>query len=227
MTPARAEILARVRHALGGSRPATAAACEAEYERCARDYVVASRLSEGQLVELFASRIVHYDGSISRCREVEVQAAIAAVLSARDKRRIVVPPDIDVRWLPPAITCVPDIESSAEELDRCQGVMTGCAVAIATTGTVVLTHESGQGRRVLTLVPDYHLSIVFADQIVETVPEGLRRIAAMGPRLITTISGPSATADIEMTRIKGVHGPRTLDVILVTRDRGGLATAAS
>jgi L-lactate dehydrogenase complex protein LldG len=93
--------------------------------------------------------------------------------------------------------------------------VTGCTVAIARTGSIVLCHDGHEGRRALTLIPDYHLCIVGADQIVETVPEGLRHPRVAGASLVTTISGPSATADIEMTRIKGVHGPRTLDVVIV------------
>ena len=211
MTRARAEILGRVRKALGVDRPPAAA----EYDAITRGYVQASRLNQAELVELFASRIVHYDGTVRQCQNIELAAVVDEVLSARNVHRILVPSDIDVRWLPCTISCVHDVDTTPEELDRCEGVMTGCAVAIATTGTMVLTHGPGQARRALTLVPDYHLSIVFSDQIVETVPEGLRRIAAMAPPLITTISGPSATADVEMTRIKGVHGPRTLDIILV------------
>jgi L-lactate dehydrogenase complex protein LldG len=89
-------------------------------------------------------------------------------------------------------------------------------MAIASTGTIVLRHVTGEGRRALTLIPDYHLCVVLAAQIVQTVPEAIRRLTALRPALVTTISGPSATADIEMTRIRGVHGPRTLDVILVS-----------
>jgi L-lactate dehydrogenase complex protein LldG len=93
-------------------------------------------------------------------------------------------------------------------------VVTACSAAIASTGTIVLRHVAGEGRRALTLIPDYHLCVVFPDQVVQTVPEAIRRLAALEPALVTTISGPSATADIEMTRVRGVHGPRTLDVIL-------------
>jgi L-lactate dehydrogenase complex protein LldG len=87
--------------------------------------------------------------------------------------------------------------------------------AIAFTGTIILRHGAGEGTRALTLIPDYHLCVVFADQVVETVPEGFERLRGMETSPLTTISGPSATADIEMTRVKGVHGPRFLDVILV------------
>ena len=109
--------------------------------------------------------------------------------------------------------------STRADLDSSDGAVTGCSGAIARTGTILLRHAGADGRRALTLIPDYHLCVVFAAQVVETVPEGLARAwAGSGtgvPLLLTTISGPSATADIEMTRIKGVHGPRTLDVVLV------------
>jgi L-lactate dehydrogenase complex protein LldG len=110
---------------------------------------------------------------------------------------------------------IPDRGLDFCELDHSEGVLTGCAVAIAMSGTIILKHSPGKGRRALTLIPDYHLCIVKAEQVVETVPEGIRSLGDQTSMPITTISGPSATADIEMTRIKGVHGPRTLDVILV------------
>src|SRR5262249_26463144 len=102
-----------------------------------------------------------------------------------------------------------------DALDQSDGVLTGCTLAIASTGSLVIRHEAAQGRRALTLVPDYHLCIVDETQIVETVPEAIRLLMAEAAGAATIISGPSATSDIEMTRIKGVHGPRTLDVILV------------
>jgi L-lactate dehydrogenase complex protein LldG len=117
--------------------------------------------------------------------------------------------------LPGGIEWVRDEALSHRQLDAVEGVMTGCTVAIALTGTIVLCHSAREGRRALTLVPDYHLCLVEAEQVVETVSEALRRLDRLNPALVTTISGPSATADIEMTRVKGVHGPRTVDVVLV------------
>ena len=183
--------------------------------------------AEDHLVQLFASRIVHYDGSVLQCTRAALPQTIAQVLDARGKRSLHVPADIDRSWLPAGVEFIADTAATADALDRSEGVVTGCTAAIALTGTIVLTHVRGDGRRALTLVPDYHLSIVFAEQIVETVPEGVRRAAfaprasaaapaAGGPALLTFVSGPSATADIEMTRIKGVHGPRTLDVVIVS-----------
>ena len=158
---------------------------------------------------------MHYDGSVQSCSRRDLPETLAAMLAARGKTRVYVPADIDRSWLPPQPEFVADQGASPAELDASEGVLTGCSAAIAMTGTIVLTHGPGEGRRVLTLVPDYHLVVVFVDQIVETVPEAIARVAESSPAVVTTISGPSATSDIEMTRIKGVHGPRTLDVVLV------------
>ena len=142
-------------------------------------------------------------------------AAIGGVCAARGKRQLVVPDGFPTELIPDSVEAVPDTMLSYEDLDRREGVLTTATIAIALTGTIVLTHGAGQGRRAATLIPDYHLCLVRADQIVETVPEAFRRLASIDPALITTISGPSATADIEMIRVRGVHGPRTLDVIIV------------
>jgi L-lactate dehydrogenase complex protein LldG len=120
-----------------------------------------------------------------------------------------------LEWLPGGVEFVVDEGLSAAELDGFDGVMTGATLAIAETGTVVLQNVAGQGRRAVTLVPDYHLCLVRVDDVVETVPEAMERLQATAELATTFVSGPSATADIEMTRIKGVHGPRFLDVILI------------
>lgn len=129
---------------------------------------------------------------------------------------MVVPPGLDLSQaaLPGGIEVVIDHDLSAAELDAFDGVITGAAVAIAETGTIVLDGSPGQGRRAITLVPDYHLCIVRADQVVEIVPQAVAHLASRAGRPLTWISGPSATSDIELERVEGVHGPRTLEVIL-------------
>jgi L-lactate dehydrogenase complex protein LldG len=209
----KTEIINRIRQALGDD--GRAAVRDAEYAAIPRRYRQSSELGVEARLELFLSRIQHYDGGIFRCDAGIVAQTIADALAERSARRIAVPPGFPRDWLPDGCEFVVDDGLSHQDLDRLDGVLTTCTVAIALTGTIVLQHSPSEGRRALTLVPDYHLCVVEAEQIVETVPEAIRRLSALNPSLATTISGPSATADIEMTRIKGVHGPRTLDVILV------------
>lgn len=128
---------------------------------------------------------------------------------------MVVPAGLAAEWLPAGFEFVTDDGMSSMALDAFDGVMTGSTVAIALTGTVILQNVPGQGRRAVTLVPDYHLCVVNAADVVETVPQAMERLRGTAGLTTTFFSGPSATADIEMTRIKGVHGPRHLDVILV------------
>jgi L-lactate dehydrogenase complex protein LldG len=213
MSTSKADIIGRIRAALGDD--ARAAARVEEYAAIPRRYRQGSELGVEARLELFLSRIEHYDGGIFRCDAGIVAPTIADALAERGATRMVVPPGFPREWLPDGCDFVVDNGSSHQDLDRMDGVLTACTVAIALTGTIVLQHSPSEGRRALTLVPDYHLCVVEAEQIVETVPEAVRRLRALNPSVATTISGPSATADIEMTRIKGVHGPRTLDVILV------------
>jgi L-lactate dehydrogenase complex protein LldG len=167
------------------------------------------------VIELLEDRLRDYDARVIRVAEVEVAVNVAMMLRERKVRRMVVPKGLAAEWLSGGVEFVVDEGMSAAELDRVDGVMTGATLAIAETGTVVLQNVPGQGRRAVTLVPDYHLCVVRVEDVVETVPEAMARLQATAGLATTFVSGPSATADIEMTRIKGVHGPRFLDVILV------------
>jgi L-lactate dehydrogenase complex protein LldG len=209
MNPAREEILQRIRNAAG----LAGVGGDGLFEP---GYLQTGALSHAELLATFNDRLHDYGAGVYLCGGDEVAVTIGLALHARDKRRLLMPESIAPHWLPSGFEFVPDRGLSHEELDRCEGALTGCTAAIAMTGSILLTHRKHEGRRALTLIPDYHLCIVFAEQIVETVPEGIRELAAFSRYPITTIAGPSATADIEMIRVKGVHGPRTLDVVLVS-----------
>ena len=135
-------------------------------------------------------------------------------------RRLVAPPDLPPGWAPPGVELLRDGGLTNEQLDAADGVLTGCALAVAQTGTIVLDGGAAQGRRALTLLPDYHLCVVQAGQIVGLLPEAVARLgaAARAGRPLTLISGPSATSDIELNRVEGVHGPRTLEVLIVREE---------
>ena len=209
--PARGLILGRIRDVLGTRSESAAVA----HERILRGYTQEATLSAEARVALFIERLDHYQVGVQRCSRSAVAPTVAATLASRGKSHVLIPPDLEAAWLPSGFEFVPDAAATYEEMDASDGVLTGCSVAIANTGTLVLRHAAGEGRRALTLIPDYHLCVVFEEQVVQTVPEALRQLAQWQSPLVTTISGPSATADIEMTRIRGVHGPRTLDVIVV------------
>jgi L-lactate dehydrogenase complex protein LldG len=185
----------------------------------ARNYRTAEHppaLAADELLELLAERLVDYRALVRRSSTAMVAATVVAALTDRGARRVAVPEGIlpaGLDRLEPGIELVGDDPPlTPAELDRLDGVLTGCAVAIAETGTIVLDGGSGQGRRALSLVPDYHLVVVTAGQVVGGVPEGLARLDPSRPQ--TWISGPSATSDIELDRVEGVHGPRTLEVIV-------------
>jgi L-lactate dehydrogenase complex protein LldG len=166
------------------------------------------------VVELLVDRLVDYKAVVHRVdTAADLAAAVAEALGRRGARRLAVPDGIPAGWLGDA-EAVRDSGMPAAELDTLDGVVTGCAVAIAETGTIVLDAGPDQGRRVLTLVPDYHLCVVRHDQIVRTVPEAVERLDPTRP--LTWISGPSATSDIELNRVEGVHGPRTLEVLITS-----------
>ena len=210
---ARTDVLRRIREAKGGV--ASVEAVRAGWSAIDRRYRREATRPREAVLELLEDRLLDYDARVVRARHPEVAVAAAKMLLERRVLRMVVPVGMTTEWLPGGIEFVVDGDLPATELDVVDGVMTGATLAIAETGTVVLQNVAGQGRRAVTLVPDYHLCVVRVADVVETVPEAMERLQATAGLATTFVSGPSATADIEMTRIKGVHGPRFLDVILV------------
>jgi L-lactate dehydrogenase complex protein LldG len=208
---ARAAVLAKIRHSVGDHTPVR----EAEYAEIPREYRRQGISSRDAAVDLLAGRLHDYDAHVYRCAGHEIAATVASAMGDRGKTTLLRSDALPAEWLPSSFRFPVVDEIAYEEIDRAEGVITGCVAAIALTGTIILRHGPQDSRRALTLIPDYHLCIVFAEQVVETVPEGFERLRGMETLPLTTVSGPSATADIEMTRVKGVHGPRFLDVILV------------
>jgi L-lactate dehydrogenase complex protein LldG len=211
MNQARDEILARIQQTC----PATAQSAAASYARIERRYQQSSGRSREQILALLTERLMEYDAHVYRTRETEISSLCAEILGQRNARRIVVPQDLPSAWQTGA-KFFPDQDFDAHTLNSFDGVMTAATLAIAETGTIVLQNAQGQGRRAITLVPDYHLCIVREQDVVETVVEGMRFLENTRQLPTTFFSGPSATADIEMTRIKGVHGPRFVDVVILS-----------
>ena len=207
---ARDEVLARIRAALGGS-PADGTPAD---DQVPRGYRSSAGLDTGALVSLLTERLHDYGTAVRRCPLSGVPAAVGEALAGRGARRVVVPAGLELPGLDvPGVTLLADDGLSPGALDAADGVITTAALAIAETGTIVLDGGPGQGRRALSLVPDYHLCLLWAGQIVGIVPEALDKLPPGRP--YTWISGPSATSDIELDRVQGVHGPRTLEVILI------------
>jgi L-lactate dehydrogenase complex protein LldG len=173
----------------------------------------------GDPAELFARRVEEYRGDVRRIEEAAIARTVSEICDASGVRRLLVPPAADPDWLPRVGHDVFDDRGlSAMELDAVDGVFTGCCLAIAETGTIVLDGGSDSGRRAITLVPDVHICVVKRDQVVSSVPEAIERLGPVvrhGRAPLTFVSGPSATSDIEFRRVEGVHGPRRLVVLLV------------
>jgi L-lactate dehydrogenase complex protein LldG len=202
---ARSVVLERIREALADAPPAIAV--PRDYERA---------LPAGTaIVDLFAERVSDYRATVHRTPPASLAATIATVLAARGATRLAVPAGLPDDWLAAtdATAVADDPPLAFGDLDQLDSVITGCGVAIAETGTIVLDGGAGQGRRALSLLPDLHVCVVLASQVVGTVPEALARLHPSRPQ--TWISGPSATSDIELQRVEGVHGPRVLDVVIV------------
>jgi L-lactate dehydrogenase complex protein LldG len=202
MSDPRAEILGRIAQAIA----------DAESTPVPRAYRRSGSLTAEERTQLFVERVADYRAEVRPVAKVE--DAVAEVCAARGVRTLAIPPSLP--WRPPGVELVEDNGLSAHELDQLDGALTGCSAAIAESGTIVLTAGPEEGRRALTLVPDLHICVVRESQICELLPEALDRIDPQRP--ITFVSGPSATSDIELSRVEGVHGPRTLIVLITSEE---------
>jgi L-lactate dehydrogenase complex protein LldG len=217
MASAKETILWRIRHATRdipeGERPGDV--------RVERGYRGEDDGPREEIVEGFAENVAEYEATVRRVKTDALPSAIEETLRRRGVKRLVVPPYLPKEWVPEDVETLRDAARprlTKEELDGSDGVLTGCALGIAQTGTIVLDSGRAQGRRALTLLPDYQLCVVREDQIVGLVPEAFAKLEEAVKdegRAITFISGPSATSDIELNRVEGVHGPRTLEVLIV------------
>jgi L-lactate dehydrogenase complex protein LldG len=223
---ARDEVLGRIRTALGGD---SGGGAHPPADPSAAGYRTRGELDSAALLDLLAGRLIDYRSQVRRTEPARLLDTVRAALAERGARRVVLPPGLDLPGFgqpapgqagpsphrtPDGVELITDGGLSAQELDQMDGVITRAAVAIAETGTIVLDAGPGQGRRALSLIPDYHLCLIDAAQVVALVPEGVARLRPDRP--LTWISGPSATSDIELDRVEGVHGPRTLEVILIS-----------
>jgi L-lactate dehydrogenase complex protein LldG len=205
---ARDEILARVKTAIADAPP---------NGPIPRDY----RTSTDDDLAIFLDRLTHYNATSHVVDEPGLDQTVRGILAGR---RMIAPAGLPGGWLTGTNALTDDPPLSHDALDAADGVLTTCALAIAQTGTIVLDGGPGMGRRALTLLPDYHLCVVRTDQLVSSVPEAIRMLGAEPEKPLTFVSGPSATVDIEMTRVRGVHGPRRLEVIIVATPQTGTST---
>ncbi len=204
---AREKTLARIRQALANTP---------ESPEVPQDFRTRDERDRAAIVEDFIERLVDYKAIVTRTDNTALLQAIANACQQHSITQLVVPADVPSSWLPAKVAVQGDEPPlTLSDLNECSGVLTGCALAIAQTGTILLDGGTYQGRRALSLVPDCHLCIVYAEQVVGLVPEAIAMLAERATRPITLISGPSATSDIELSRVEGVHGPRTLHVFVV------------
>ncbi len=200
-------ILARIRQAVADAT---------EPPQAHLDYRTHDEREHTTIVEDFIERLVDYKAQVTQTEQAHLGYAIADACQKYNVTRLAVPSDVPAEWLPINIPILRDDPPlSVADLNESSGVLTGCAVAIAQTGTIILDGGATQGRRILSLVPDLHLCVVHTHQIVGLVPEAITMLMEKATHPITMISGPSATSDIELSRVEGVHGPRTLHVFVV------------
>ena len=213
MSGEKQKVLGRIRAALAGAHaPPT--------EATRPDFLHSWDAPREEIVALFIEHAADYRADVRRVEADSAGLAITARLRERGIKRLVVPVDLPPEWIPEGVELLSDAGGilSHAELDASDGVLTGCALAVAQTGSLVLDGGVAQGRRALTLLPDYHLCVVRAEQVVGLIPEAVSQLTpAVRDRRqpITLVSGPSATSDIELNRVEGVHGPRVLDILVV------------
>jgi L-lactate dehydrogenase complex protein LldG len=208
VSAARAAILDRIRSANSATDPGV---CREEYETIARTYQQSATMDRAAILKTFAERLREYDARVHSATSVTVGTTIGEVFGTRGQRSVVVvAKGFPQQWIPDSLSWKPEADADIEVLNNTEGAIVTCEIAIAHTGTIVL-----RGSRKMTLLPDRLLCVVGEDQVVETVPEAIAHLQPFAADPLTFISGPSATADIEMTRIRGVHGPRFLEVVLV------------
>jgi L-lactate dehydrogenase complex protein LldG len=219
VSDARDEVLGRVRRAIAGVPDGEPPAWDPQQDLDpAAAYDRDPMRTPGLIPDLFAERAAEYGARITRVNGLgELAPAIGAIAARHGAVRLAVARGLDPGWRPEELDLVEEPELSVRELDEVDGVITSSALAIARTGTIVLDGAPGQGPRRLTLVPDLHVCVVEGRQVVGTVPEAVQALkgAAEAGRPLTFVSGPSATSDIELERVQGVHGPRRLEVVLV------------
>lgn len=209
-------ILDRIKVALNADTDAGEARREqqrSDWMNLPRSYRQTGTLDEADRIELFEARIRHYNATTCHSSG-DIAEDIAEILTERRKRVLAIPRGFPEFWLPRNFMFIADESLRYDQLASCDGVLTSCTVGIALTGTIVLDSGPDQGRRAATLIPDYHLCVLRREDIVEFVPEAFEKLESVKTQPLTFISGPSATVDIEMTRVRGVHGPRTLDVLI-------------
>jgi L-lactate dehydrogenase complex protein LldG len=200
-------ILARIRKAIANAP---------EPPPIPHDFREQDERDRSAILEDFIDRLIDYKAIVKRTDYANLPQTIADTCLQQGVIRLVVAADLPTRWIPANVTALRDDPPlTCADLDKSSAVLTGCALAIAQTGTIILDGGASQGRRALSLIPDLHLCVVHAEQVVGLVPEAIARLSERSIRPITLISGPSATSDIELSRVEGVHGPRTLQVFMV------------
>lgn len=216
MSTAKETILSRIRHATHDvPRDETPEDVAIE-----RGYRTEDEDPREEIVDRFAEYVAEYEATVHRVAEPDLPKSILEALVLRGVEKLVVPADLPESWIPANVEILrdgPDDHLTNADLDGSDGVLTGCALGVAQTGTIVLDSGEAQGRRAITLLPDYHLCVVKEEQVVGIVPEAIANLedaVKTRSRAVTFISGPSATSDIELERVEGVHGPRTLEVII-------------